>query len=377
MQNDSTQNHIKVAVMTYLYADNYGSVLQAYALNQTLTKMGYDAFLVDYRKKEVVELYRIFKPNRSRYNILTNCYHFCHFFELRRKQEKFQEFRNRYLPVSEDHYETFESLSEQPPTADVFICGSDQVWNTGIVDFDTHYLLDFVKRGKKISYAASGITKDTPDDQIQYILGHIQTFQSVSVREVIAKNKLEHAGTLRVACVVDPVLLLSAEEWRQLSPPNQVKSPYMFCYFSGGVSRAFEQYTKSLAELLGLKRVIIMPEWRNAFNDSTKRYDCGPLDFLGYLQSASIVCTNSFHGTVFSTIFNRPFVVGLHKPSAEERISTFLSMCGLTSREIDPQDACPNSGVLKIDFTQANAAINISTENSRKWILSAIEGGEH
>lgn len=375
MQDDRTQSNYQIAVITYIYADNYGSVLQGYALVSALKEMGYDAFFIDYKKKEVIDLYRIFKPLASKYNILTDCYHLLHYFQLQKKRALFQEFRNRFLPKSHYCYETFDSLTGNVPKADCYICGSDQVWNTGIVDFDSHYLLDFVKDQKKISYAASGITPETPEEDIEAIAGLIHSFSSVSVRETIAKKRLERACDIEIECVVDPVALLSAQEWERIIPDSATKLPYIFCYFAGGVSKAFDQYTKNLAKMLGLKRILIMPEWRNASRSGTKKYDCGPIEFLSYIRSAALVCTNSFHGTVFSVIFNRPFIVGLHKPFTEERIRTFLSMCQLENREIDPQVEALNERVLDIDFSVANKMMRDAADKSKRWLRSAIEGG--
>ena len=178
MPDDCTQNNCQIAVITYIYADNYGSVLQGYALVSALKEMGYDAFLVDYKKKEVIDLYRILKPFTSKYNILTDCYHLLHYFQLQKKRTLFQEFRERFLPKSQYCYKTFDSLTGNPPQADCYICGSDQVWNTRIVDFDSHYLLDFVNDHKRISYAASGITPETAEEDIETIAGVIRSFSS-------------------------------------------------------------------------------------------------------------------------------------------------------------------------------------------------------
>lgn len=371
----------RVATHTFLNSDNYGSVLQAYALSATLNKMGYDAFVIDYFKDEVKELYQIIKPNTSKYNFLTNCYSRLHYSQLLMKQKRYADFREKYIPKTSTHYTEHCQLLANPPKADCYICGSDQVWNTQINDFDNSYLLDFVKSGKKISYAASGITKNTPNSGIDMIASALEHFDAVSVREEIGKERINKRIGDNAIRVLDPVLLLTPEEWRSVLAQHFFddlprKDSYMFCYFAGGISKDFEKYTVRLAKKMGLKRILIMPEWRNVFRSGEKYYQAGPLEFLALLNSAEIVCTNSFHGTALSILLNKPFVIGLHSPFSEDRISTLLNSCGLIEREIDPAIDEPDAMAEQIDFAKSNSVIQAERERSINWLKTAIDGGK-
>lgn len=375
----------KVAVHTYLNSDNYGSVLQAYALLTVLFKLGYDAFVIDYYKDEVKRMYQIFKPNETRYNILSNCYSILHYSQLLAKKTRFEQFRKKYIKKTSIQYTEHRQLKLNPPEADCYICGSDQVWNTQIIDFDSSFLLDFIKSGKRISYAASGITKNTPDWGMELLVRAIEHFDAVSVRDAVAEKRInKYIGNAAVQ-VLDPVLLLSPEEWKKNLSLHEfcveecsrvgssTKPPYMLCYFSGGVSRQFERYSCSLAQKMGVRRMLIMPEWRNVFRFGEKYYQAGPIEFITLLNSAEIVCTNSFHGTAFSILMNKPFFVGMHPKLSEDRITSLLHLFGLEKRAIDPFEAVPDVSDVLMDFTNSNSILRVERDKSINWLNAAIE----
>ena len=135
-----------IATITYHRSDNFGSVLQCYALGEKLRQMGYDQYVIDYRRKEVAEKYQVLRKPTNRYLLLTDCYHLLHYGALKKRRERFESFRQNYLRLSRAYCEK-NDLMKSPPKADAYIVGSDQVWNTDISDFDESYLLAFVKQG--------------------------------------------------------------------------------------------------------------------------------------------------------------------------------------------------------------------------------------
>lgn len=357
-----------VATITYHRSDNFGSVLQAYALGEKLRQMGYEQYNIDYRKKEVAQLYRILQPVKSKFQLVTNGYHLLHYGALRRRQEKYEVFRQKWLRLS-PVYDSREALLAAPPEADAYIVGSDQVWHTGIVDFDESYLLDFVKQGRKLSYAASGIKQDTPEEGIGLLQKHIRSFDAVSVRENIARQRLG-MGTV----CADPVLLLQKQDWQKLCTAEKRKKPYMLCYFAGMVAEGFEQLTRRIAKERGLERVILMPQWRNLFRPGTNAYDAGPEDFVSLIAGADMVCTNSFHGTAFSLLLNKPFLVGQYTPFADDRLATLLGTVGMADREVDPHAPVLPEKLTDCDFSYVNTQLEKLREESTQWLHNAIEG---
>lgn len=354
----------RVAVITYHRSDNFGSVLQCYALLKKLQQMGYDAKVIDYRKAEVEEMYQVMHKPTSRYLLLTDIYHLLHYRKLKKRHQRFENFRNKYFDLTEI-YSSKEILTLYPPEAEVFITGSDQVWNTKISDFDESYLLSFVKNGRKVAYAASGVASLNEID-IASLKTAIANFDAVSLRENKAVQLL---GEYEV--VIDPVLLLKKEDWEDLCIPQYRKKPYMLCYFSGGVSSEFENYTKTKAKEMGLERIVLMPEWRNLFRSGNYIYDSGPVEFISLIREAELICTNSFHGTAFSVILNKPFIVGQHIPFSDDRIASLLGWLGLSEREIDPTSP---KFLSELDYKPVNEKMAIRRREDIQWLKNAIEG---
>ncbi len=360
----------KVATITYHRSDNFGSVLQAYALGEKLRQMGYEQFNIDYRRKEVAQVYRILQPLNSKFNVITDCYHLLHYPALKRRQKRYEAFRQKWLRLSRVYTEK-QDLMANPPKADAYITGSDQVWGTRLKDYDDSFVLDFVKSGKKLSYAASGINYRTTEEELEPIRKHIVSFDAVSVRENLIRQRLEN--TCPVSVRIDPVLMLQKQDWEKLCTPQNRKKPFMLCYFAGGVSAEFEAFTRQKADELGLERVILMPEWRNILRPGTNCYDAGPEEFVSLIHEAALVCTNSFHGTAFSVLLNKPFIVGQAEPFMDDRIGTLLGTVGLKEREIDPADPeIPE--LLKVDFTQANETLDRLRSRDTEWLRQQIEG---
>lgn len=356
-----------VATITYHRSDNFGSVLQCYALGEKLRQMGYDQYVIDYRRKEVAEKYQVLQKPTSHYLLLTDAYQLLHYGALKKRQQRFEYFRQDYLRLSRFFTEQSD-LIENPPKADAYIVGSDQVWNTDISDFDESYLLSFVREGRKIAYAASGVAA-LPKEKQAYLKSAITAFDAISLRENKAAIALAQEKV-----VIDPVLLLTRQDWEKVCGDSGRKKEYMLCYFAGGVSTAFETFTKNKAKELGLERVVLMPEWRNIFRPGYYAYDAGPQEFVTLIRDATLVCTNSFHGTAFSTLLNKPFLVGQHVPFSDDRIATILGYLGLQNREIDPETPVLPENLLNVDFAGANERLKALRMDSENWLRRAIEG---
>lgn len=319
----------KVGILTYHSSDNYGSVLQAYALRKYLSGF-YDAEIIDYRKSEVKSLYKIFKPMNSKFNIITNFYNGLYYKRLHKKKKAFETFRQRFLRLSKREINKKSELDDFVKDYDALICGSDQVWNFDIIDFDTSFLLDFPQfAGKKIAYAASMGPKKKSKERVAEFKELFEDFDRVSVREEAAAEALSEVLEKPVERVIDPVFLLSKEEWKGLINETKIKEQnedYVFCYFPGGVSKSLEKFSQELAKKLNCKRVLVVSEWRNIFRPGKKMYDCSPVEFVSLIKNAKAVCTDSFHGTAFSIIMDTPLYVEMSGEKADARILNIVQM---------------------------------------------------
>ncbi len=339
-----------IGVLTFHDSDNFGSVLQAYATCRVLAQEGFAPQLIDLRKPEVGEIYRILPRVTSKTALAAAAYNSLHYGSLEKRKNRFERFRMEQLPLSPKTYTCGEELLEQNPGCDGYIVGSDQVWNTDILDFDEAYLLSFAPNARKMAYAASfgPVRKigQLPENMVQAL----KNFDKITVRERMAADMVEEMGLSRPQVVPDPVFLLTKEQWNQAAKPVHRKKPYMLCYFPGVVTPEFEAYTCRLAKEKGFLRVILMPHWRNFFRSGQNAYDAGPAEFMGLVGGASMICTNSFHATAFAVLYNKDFLVGTQAPRSDERINTLLDACALADREWQPDSEPAGTP----DFTQAN-----------------------
>lgn len=319
----------KVGILTYHSSDNYGSVLQAYALQKYLSSFC-DAQIVDYRKTEVKDLYKIFKPMNNKFNIITNFYSVLYYNKLKKRKKAYEAFRQNFMNLSEREINAKEELDNFVNRYDALVCGSDQVWNFDILDFDTSFLLDFPEfTGEKIAYAASMGPKQKSLEQVSGYKALFEDFYKITVRENSSQDVLQRVLKKPVDTVIDPVFLLSKEDWEKAVEQGNIaecKEDYVFCYFPGGVSERLEEFSVGLAKKMNCKRVLVVPEWRNLFRSGKKMYDCMPLEFVSMIKNAKAVCTDSFHGTAFSIIMDTPLFVEVGNGSTDSRINTLLAI---------------------------------------------------
>lgn len=357
----------KIAIITYHFSDNFGSILQSYALQSAIEEKGYNCNIIDYRKSEVKNLYKIFKPNTSKYNIITNIYSLIYYKRLKMRKNRYEQFRSNKLKLTKKEYNYPEELNELNKYYDVFVCGSDQVWNTGIIDFDLSFVLNFVTK-KRVSYAASCGPNKPKQESLRVLINDLNKFSHVLVRENTTKQVLEKILDKEVSIVADPVFLLQSSKWEELIDKRSIKEDYILCYFPGGTPFDGDKISKEYAKKHKCKRVILMPEWRNIFRTGVKQYDAGPIQFLDLIKNAKHVFTNSFHGTAFSVIFNTPFSVVSNNNNVDERIFTLLDICGMEKNKISSIN-----DIKECNFDIANKKITELRNNSIERLKLALE----
>lgn len=332
---------IKIATVTFHHAHNFGSALQTYAL-KTFTEnicgeagISVDYKVIDYYTKTQEELYSVYKHGLTSKNIVKNTVAFLHSHDLKIKHQKFETFLKEKCNLTK-RYKTEEELKEDTPEADVYISGSDQIWNVRTTDFSSVYYLDFLKNTKKISYAASfgplNIDWEKYDkDRVSELL---RDYTALSVREEGSLDNVKNLTGRDADIHVDPTLLLSRDEWRKIqSNANYNDGKYILLYCLEP-SKAQLECAERISEKLNLPIVVLRYNNKNdMFNKFVKRYDSGPEDFLAYIDNAALVLTSSFHGTAFSLIYSKPFYVfnGMN----DNRISTILKNTDCCSRSIN------------------------------------------
>lgn len=336
-----------VGIVTFFKgAENYGSLLQAYALQKTLISRGHAPFLIDidfkkfsFKNKPIRSWLRFYITNLKDTLLI--------FFgsrkakSLKEREICFDQFRKDHLIIGENKYINKSELTLKPPKADCFIVGSDQVWNYNFIpDYDVFFLSFGDLTIPRYSYAASFGAVDLPEQISKKYKSLLNNFNKISVREDNGKKLCEALGFSNVALVPDPTLLLAKEEWLKLAGPitgafnhKKTVSKKIFVYSLGS---DFKSFFGSELNLLKKNSQFSIRHVSSGFA-YTGYDDYGDefpsiADWLKLIADADFIITNSFHGMIFSVIFEKPFIVvsRLDKYSyVNDRIDTFLKKIGL------------------------------------------------
>lgn len=367
----------KICAITFHSSYNHGSVLQAYALQQFITKEFGNYFtynIINLRTERQKKFYDRSYTFLNIRNDLKKILFSKHKTQISERKKKYEYFINNILCLT-DEYSSMDGLVKADFDSDYYISGSDQIWNYTLLDFDWSFFLEFVERGKKISYAASFGPETLKLDEVvkKRLKKDLSEYSNISVREAESANKIEQVLGKNIAKVhIDPTLLLGREEWSQIIGDRIIEGDYIFLYDLKGDRNAYE-ISRKLSKTYNMPVVVIKENARMylLYRDFVKKYDAGPTDFLNYIKYAKIVVSSSFHGNVFSIIFERPFLaVGGRE---DLRISNLLKLTGLEERAVSDANGINLDGLLSINFTAAELAIERERERSKKYLVNALD----
>jgi hypothetical protein len=349
-------------IFTLAFYNNFGSVLQAYALQKKVRQFtGGNVDVANFRPSLPMHAY--FKSE----DLLR---------QYQKKIELFDEFRFRYLGMDNNWVSDVKQIEK---CYENYITGSDIVWGKEFSKLDTSYFLDFVPEGKKrISYAASMILREdghSEDDGIY--AAYIPRFDEISVRETSSVSFIQQFTQKQVTDVLDPTLLLEKSDYEELVEESRFISdkPYILAYFLTH-DPAVVDYTNILAKKLGLKVIHYFADYPSRIFDSDAESFAfaGPQEFLGYVKNAACIFTNSFHGTCFSFIFQKPFYT-----YTANRGAMLSRVHGLTKR-LSLENRCFTdfrdivNVTLDTDYEKANQYWQQEKSKSLKFLQNALGG---
>ena len=330
---------MKIGVLTFHRAINYGALLQAYALSKTINDLGFNGEIIDFKEvpkiefpKELIKKYGIIKGtiktvNRYRLGL----------YKIPTKERKFYKFYKKHLSMSKKEFFSLKNIDKENYDAIVF--GSDQIWNENLTDHAFfEYMGDFGTDSctvKKISYAASNGRGEFSEERKDEIKRKLGEFSAISTRENSLAEYINENFSLNAKSVADPTLLLCADDWQKLEsklPKNLEKGKYILVY-------TFDEPTtyetaRAISKKKGLP--IVNVRWcgrHKRFNDMIQMPDVGPKEFLSLIHNAAYVVTSSFHGTVFSLIFRKNLYVCV-AGEYNERIINLLKKLDLDKCEL-------------------------------------------
>ncbi len=342
---------MKTGILTFSGANNYGAALQAFSLLQKTRALGMDAELIDYRTPGIVAMHRP-KPIGRGVRWKTRLVNLRDNVLSASRRRAFERFRNEYMRFGPAY--TPANVASANERYDCFITGSDQVFNLKLTKGDTAYFLDFAApAARKASFAAS-LGQYLPEEKETY-RRLLSRMDAVSVRESSAAELLTRETGVPCRVIRDPVFLHTGDEWRSLLDlPARKAGSYVLLY-ALIEDRAVYRCAAAVAEALGLPLTCVTRAAHPAGKADKYVRGAGPDAFLKLLDGAAFVVTNSFHGTSFSLIFEKPFAVVL-PGHASERITDLLADTGLSGR-ICATDAAPPSGAPDFSFARERLAV--------------------
>lgn len=326
---------MKVAIITFHRAINYGAVLQAYALQEAIRKKGHDCIILNYfcpTMEAYTAPFNMFEkePNIKNYiiaGIKTP-------FRLIRKI-RFYNFSKKYMRLSKP----IKNLHEMDFDYDCFITGSDQVWNDYLTGNDMSYFLDFVNLdNKKMSYAACFGYELLPEELKKNYKMYLSKFNKISVRDEVSKKIIHELlrDKKEIFVTVDPTLLWTGDFWGKFRKSNS-KGKYILIY-SLNQEIGLMKCARELSEKYSMDILYICNDIFEIKKYSYVKHIFSPKpeDFLSLIANAEYVVTNSFHGTVFSLVFHRKFYCETQYGSKKnKRIEDLLEKIGCTDRIIN------------------------------------------
>lgn len=347
-----------IGILTYHSAHNYGAALQTFALFYYIKSEGKNVEIINYIPDYFEQAYANGLKNNSISNVLKNLKHLKN-IQMRQSQVyKFEDFKSRYLEISSNIIKNFDFLSDDAYEKIIF--GSDQIWNNNINFNDSSYfgkgLID--TKTKCYAYAASVGTNILNDFQSENLKKYTSKFEKIGLRELTFMPEVKDLTHKEVRWTLDPVFLLPKETWKSiLKLKKENTKKYILLYELKG-DKELEQYCKRYAKEHNLKVVNIHPtcNWKSSVRKQVS--NIGPIDFVRLIENAELICTDSFHGTAFSIIFEKRYIASTRYVE-DSRINSIITLTGVEKRKIIDTE------LLQFDFSVSRGK-NLLDEQIKK-----------
>lgn len=373
-----------IGIITYHHYYNYGTMLQAYALQKKVESFGFCVEIIDFKQDNSLSKIQlvwlrikrlpVYILEFSKYMTLASVKYL-----FSKRNLKFEEFYSNNFKLSNQKYTDSLQLKANPPIYDGYVVGSDQTWNPYVAKNPEAFYLTFVKDdAKKGCYAPSlGISRLTDEHRCR-LKKMLKGFRFLSCRESIGAKLLSETMNCPVAHVLDPTLLLNWDDWSCLSSQKKEKSPYILTYFLGNVKK-HREFVRELAQKTGLNVFSIPVSYLDINEPLFEKAWVGPDGFLSLIKNAEYVCTDSFHGTMFSINFGVNFYSFCKTKDAENssensRLYSALELFGLSNRLVTNSN---QNSVLEelaaIDYSVVHKVLEKEREKSIAYLKDMLE----
>ncbi len=373
---------MKIAGLTW-WRNNYGSVLQAYALQRVMNEFeNIDYEILNQYSGKVASVDNFYHKIKT-FGIRKTIHRIVWKFgtkKLRNRNLALQKFVDENLKTSEKHYKE-KSIDTANEIYDGFLCGSDQIWNPELTTLDSIYWLGFVNPGKlKIAYAPSIGIDQVTKDQKESIRENLNTFHAVSCREESGRNLISSIlGTEDCETVLDPTLLADRTVWDNICPSRRFNEKYIFVYLLRGTEQQ-RKLIEMYAHFINLK-IVTMPfldhehinKYDRKFGD-IKYWDASPSDFISVIRNAEAVFTDSFHCMIFSCLYHRNFYlfpkIGAHQMN---RLTDLQNMLHISARMLGDNATVRDILSMKaIEWDMVDNIIKEKRMKSKSYLKKAL-----
>ncbi|MEN8078822.1 polysaccharide pyruvyl transferase family protein [Clostridioides difficile] len=385
----------KVGISTVYTGFNYGSCLQAYASQKFISTLGYETTLLwykdgivkgrDIRLKKIIGMgIRTFwRPKLMKKTVST--------YSNSLKKEINEETKNYFLKFQEEKLRvkklSWSKLRKFANDEDTLacVCGSDQIWNATNIYIDPIFYLRFAPKNKRVAYAPSFGKNSIPDYNKKIIKKYVSDFKYISVREEQGTEIVRNLIGREVQALIDPTLLLNGEEWIKVSDDKMdLPEEYILVYFLDKPSEVAISYINQIYRKLNIPIISIPYKFDELSKFENIRYmNAGPAQFINLINKAKFVCTDSFHGMVFSANLNRPFYIFQRNygtaTDQSSRITSILGKLELEDRFISEVNV--NKSIMevnfKIDFNKSNQLLDRERQKSIKFLKDSFSSIEN
>lgn len=364
---------MKIGILTFHNAHNWGAALQLYALKEYLKDLGHEVKVINYRNSIIDSNYKknpVIKLRRKDWKgILIYLYEKINFEygkkAYKEKWSKFNNFEKQMLDNDATEYtkEDLENLD-----IDMLVCGSDQIWNPSLTGgLDEVYFCNFKTNAKKVSYAASMGVKELKPEYENDFKNYINNFNDISVREDSLKQYIKKVTDKDVTTVVDPTLLLNVEKYDNIAiKPKEQKYLFLYTLIE---NKNLYKIAKRIAKERKLKIIELSYSKKVEKLLHNEIANIGPEEFLGYIKYADCVITNSFHGTIFSMLFKKDFYT-INAGKVNSRIENVLNIAQIPERCIKTYEDMQNCK--KIDYENVSKNLNENVLNSKEFLNKVL-----
>lgn len=377
------------------FGNNYGAALQGYALYTAVREMGFAPQFVRYRGGRFDKKYRWFSPFGVK-RFLGRIYHNLlpgkevvrrrklrqpYKKQIEERETMFRRFADTHMTFWNKKRVSWWSLKRKHPTTEIYICGSDQIWNPHFKGErnDPGYFLAFAPKGaKKIAYAPSFGCSDLPEAAKTDLAELLSDFAAISVREESGIDIVRKYAQREAKLVLDPTLLRTPEQWKEMARlPEGIPDQYILCY-RFAESAHTKDTIEEMSRRLNLPVVSLSLSDESLKDDFEKVFCAGPQEFVGLIRNASVICTDSFHATVFSVLMKTPVCVFLRENyasgnSMNSRVYSLLKLLELEHLIVTQESSaqCVEK-IMQEDYSRAHEILAQRRKESIAYLENAL-----